>query len=76
MNATSTSAPNLRYIVKWRRRGRPAKAWVSASPCGAPDTWWGRPPIYVPYEIRVQAENDFRKGPEPDTVAGYSGRRL
>ncbi|KAJ1074718.1 hypothetical protein K5549_014990 [Capra hircus] len=33
----------------------------------------GQTPVYVPYEIRVQAENDFGKGPEPDTVIGYSG---
>lgn len=30
-------------------------------------------PIYVPYEIKVQAENDFGRGPEPDTYIGYSG---
>lgn len=30
-------------------------------------------PIYVPYEIKVQAENDFGRAPEPDTFIGYSG---
>lgn len=30
-------------------------------------------PIYVPYEIKVQAENDFGRAPEPDTYIGYSG---
>uniref|UniRef100_A0A7N4PHA1 Neurofascin n=1 Tax=Sarcophilus harrisii TaxID=9305 RepID=A0A7N4PHA1_SARHA len=71
MNATSAFGPNLRYIVKWRRReGR--ESWNNA-------TVWGSrymvspTPVYVPYEIRVQAENDFGKGPEPDTVIGYSG---
>ncbi|XP_031793081.1 neurofascin isoform X18 [Sarcophilus harrisii] len=74
MNATSAFGPNLRYIVKWRRReGR--ESWNNA-------TVWGSrymvspTPVYVPYEIRVQAENDFGKGPEPDTVIGYSGEDL
>ncbi|XP_062971405.1 neurofascin isoform X5 [Cynocephalus volans] len=71
MNATSAFGPNLRYIVKWRRR-ETREAWNNV-------TVWGsryvvtQTPVYVPYEIRVQAENDFGKGPEPDTVIGYSG---
>ncbi|XP_027726964.1 neurofascin isoform X2 [Vombatus ursinus] len=74
MNATSAFGPNLRYIVKWRRReGR--ESWNNAT------VWASRytvvqTPVYVPYEIRVQAENDFGKGPEPDTVIGYSGEDL
>ncbi|PNJ00530.1 NFASC isoform 9, partial [Pan troglodytes] len=36
----------------------------------------GQTPVYVPYEIRVQAENDFGKGPEPESVIGYSGEDL
>ncbi|XP_037680879.1 neurofascin isoform X14 [Choloepus didactylus] len=71
MNATSAFGPNLRYIVKWRRR-ETRETWNNV-------TVWGsryvvsQTPVYVPYEIRVQAENDFGKGPEPDTVIGYSG---
>ncbi|KAG8518077.1 Neurofascin, partial [Galemys pyrenaicus] len=66
MNATSAFGPNLRYIVKWRRR-EARETWNNV-------TVWGsryvvaHTPVYVPYEIRVQAENDFGKGPEPDTV--------
>ncbi|XP_059796060.1 neurofascin isoform X3 [Balaenoptera ricei] len=71
MNATSAFGPNLRYIVKWRRR-ETRETWNNV-------TVWGsryvvaQTPVYVPYEIRVQAENDFGKGPEPGTVIGYSG---
>ncbi|XP_037680871.1 neurofascin isoform X7 [Choloepus didactylus] len=74
MNATSAFGPNLRYIVKWRRR-ETRETWNNV-------TVWGsryvvsQTPVYVPYEIRVQAENDFGKGPEPDTVIGYSGEDL
>ncbi|XP_078012507.1 neurofascin isoform X2 [Phascolarctos cinereus] len=71
MNATSAFGPNLRYIVKWRRReGR--ESWNNATVWGSRYTVV-QTPVYVPYEIRVQAENDFGKGPEPDTIIGYSG---
>lgn len=28
---------------------------------------------YVPYEIKIQARNDFGPGPESNVVTGYSG---
>lgn len=71
MNATSAFGPNLRYIVKWRRR-EARETWNNATVWGSRYVV-GQTPVYVPYEIRVQAENDFGKGPEPDTVIGYSG---
>ncbi|XP_053461687.1 neurofascin isoform X20 [Nycticebus coucang] len=74
MNATSAFGPNLRYIVKWRRR-ETREAWNNATVWGS-RYLVGQTPVYVPYEIRVQAENDFGKGPEPDTVIGYSGEDL
>uniref|UniRef100_A0A8C8YWP5 Neurofascin n=1 Tax=Prolemur simus TaxID=1328070 RepID=A0A8C8YWP5_PROSS len=74
MNATSAFGPNLRYIVKWRRR-ETREAWNNATVWGSRYVV-GQTPVYVPYEIRVQAENDFGKGPEPDTVIGYSGEDL
>ncbi|XP_070447314.1 neurofascin isoform X19 [Equus przewalskii] len=71
MNATSAFGPNLRYIVKWRRR-ETRESWNNVTVWGSRYVV-GQTPVYVPYEIRVQAENDFGKGPEPDTVIGYSG---
>uniref|UniRef100_A0A8C3WP67 Neurofascin n=1 Tax=Catagonus wagneri TaxID=51154 RepID=A0A8C3WP67_9CETA len=71
MNATSAFGPNLRYIVKWRRR-ETRETWRNVTVWGSRYVV-GQTPVYVPYEIRVQAENDFGKGPEPDTVIGYSG---
>ncbi|XP_069897808.1 neurofascin isoform X3 [Dipodomys merriami] len=71
MNATSAFGPNLRYIVKWRRR-ETRDTWNNVTVWGSRYVV-GQTPVYVPYEIRVQAENDFGKGPEPDTVIGYSG---
>ncbi|XP_032174095.1 neurofascin isoform X10 [Mustela erminea] len=74
MNATSAFGPNLRYIVKWRRR-ETRESWNNVTVWGSRYVV-GQTPVYVPYEIRVQAENDFGKGPEPDTVIGYSGEDL
>uniref|UniRef100_A0A8C0C7I4 Neurofascin n=1 Tax=Balaenoptera musculus TaxID=9771 RepID=A0A8C0C7I4_BALMU len=71
MNATSAFGPNLRYIVKWRRR-ETRETWNNVTVWGSRYVV-GQTPVYVPYEIRVQAENDFGKGPEPGTVIGYSG---
>ncbi|XP_065734192.1 neurofascin isoform X2 [Phocoena phocoena] len=74
MNATSAFGPNLRYIVKWRRR-ETRETWNNVTVWGSRYVV-GQTPVYVPYEIRVQAENDFGKGPEPDTVIGFSGEDL
>ncbi|KAM9107637.1 neurofascin isoform 1-T1 [Megaptera novaeangliae] len=71
MNATSAFGPNLRYIVKWRRR-ETRETWNNVTVWGSRYVV-GQTPVYVPYEIRVQAENDFGTGPEPGTVIGYSG---
>ncbi|KAK2086354.1 hypothetical protein P7K49_035779 [Saguinus oedipus] len=71
MNATSAFGPNLRYIVKWRRR-ETREAWNNVTVWGSRYVV-GQTPVYVPYEIRVQAENDFGKGPEPESIIGYSG---
>ena len=30
-------------------------------------------PTFVPYELKVQAINDFGDGPEPEVALGYSG---
>lgn len=29
--------------------------------------------IYVPYELKIQARNEFGAGPESNLVIGYSG---
>ncbi|XP_039941850.1 neurofascin isoform X14 [Hirundo rustica] len=71
LNATQAYGPNLRYIVRWRRR-EPRGSWHNETVRGARHVVWNTP-VYVPYEIKVQAENDFGRAPEPDTYIGYSG---
>ncbi|XP_076214340.1 neurofascin isoform X18 [Aptenodytes patagonicus] len=74
LNATQAYGPNLRYIVRWRRRD-PRGSWYNETVKTPRHVVWNTP-IYVPYEIKVQAENDFGRAPEPDTVIGYSGEDL
>ncbi|XP_069732140.1 neurofascin isoform X5 [Phaenicophaeus curvirostris] len=71
LNATQAYGPNLRYIVRWRRRDIRG-SWYNETVKTPRHVVWNTP-IYVPYEIKVQAENDFGRAPEPDTVIGYSG---
>ncbi|XP_009956136.1 PREDICTED: neurofascin isoform X6 [Leptosomus discolor] len=74
LNATQAYGPNLRYIVRWRRRD-PRGSWYNETVKMPRHVVWNTP-IYVPYEIKVQAENDFGRAPEPDTFIGYSGEDL
>ncbi|XP_064029743.1 neurofascin isoform X8 [Pogoniulus pusillus] len=74
LNATQAYGPNLRYIVRWRRRD-PRGSWHNETVKTPRHVVWNTP-IYVPYEIKVQAENDFGRAPEPDTYIGYSGEDL
>ncbi|XP_031461735.1 neurofascin isoform X1 [Phasianus colchicus] len=74
LNATQAYGPNLRYIVRWRRRD-PRGSWYNETVKAPRHVVWNTP-IYVPYEIKVQAENDFGRAPEPETYIGYSGEDL
>ncbi|XP_030417406.1 neurofascin isoform X15 [Gopherus evgoodei] len=71
LNATQAYGPNLRYIVKWRQRDT-RESWRNETVRTTRHVVWNTP-IYVPYEIKVQAENDFGRAPEPDVTIGYSG---
>ncbi|XP_038235784.1 neurofascin isoform X36 [Dermochelys coriacea] len=74
LNATQAYGPNLRYIVKWRQRDT-RESWSNETVRTPRHVVWNTP-IYVPYEIKVQAENDFGRAPEPDVIIGYSGEDL
>nr|XP_042704956.1 neurofascin isoform X9 [Chrysemys picta bellii] len=74
LNATQAYGPNLRYIVKWRQR-ESRESWSNETVRTTRHVVWNTP-IYVPYEIKVQAENDFGRAPEPDIIIGYSGEDL
>ncbi|XP_061122312.1 neurofascin isoform X4 [Syngnathus typhle] len=65
------NGPHLKYLVWWRRRDS-REEWKNAT------TKWLKYYIYdadtfTPYELKVQAANDFGLGPESPVVIGYSG---
>ncbi|XP_075191782.1 neurofascin isoform X4 [Anomaloglossus baeobatrachus] len=71
LNATQAYGPNLRYNVKWRQR-HTGEPWSNVTVWTNKHVVWNTP-VFTPYEIRVQAENEFGRSPEPNTVIGYSG---
>uniref|UniRef100_A0A670Z686 Neurofascin n=1 Tax=Pseudonaja textilis TaxID=8673 RepID=A0A670Z686_PSETE len=76
LNATQVYGPNLKYIVKWRRRDT-RESWNNRTVRGDVSQYTVAPtPIYTPYEIKVQALNDYGIAMEPDIVIGYSGEDL
>ncbi|XP_047457331.1 neuronal cell adhesion molecule-like [Mugil cephalus] len=65
------NGPHLKYLVWWRRRDS-REEWKNAT------TKWLKYYIYdadtfTPYDIKVQAVNEFGLGPESPVVTGYSG---
>ncbi|XP_072552401.1 neurofascin isoform X2 [Salminus brasiliensis] len=66
------NGPKLGYMVWWRRRDS-REEWKNYT-----TYWWCSHIIYetdtfTPYEIKVQAINDFGLGPESPIVIGFSG---
>ncbi|XP_049327565.1 neurofascin homolog (chicken) a isoform X3 [Astyanax mexicanus] len=68
---TQRNGPELRYVVSWRRKDH-EEEWNNVTTTSTKyvvsDT-----ETYVPYEIKIQAINDFGRGPESNVVIGYSG---
>ncbi|KAG2462715.1 neural cell adhesion molecule L1-like protein [Polypterus senegalus] len=64
------NGPGLEYKVSWRRRGT-EENWneqiVKNYPFFIKNT-----PTFVPYEIKVQAINQYGGAPQPEAIVGYS----
>ncbi|XP_036387189.1 neurofascin homolog (chicken) a isoform X17 [Megalops cyprinoides] len=65
------NGPNLRYVVWWRRQDT-ADEWKNITTKEAKHVVHNTD-TYTPYEIKVQAINDFGRGPESHVVIGHSG---
>ncbi|XP_076012531.1 neurofascin homolog (chicken) a isoform X2 [Genypterus blacodes] len=65
------NGPNLHYSVWWRRKDS-GEEWNNVTTV---ETKYVIQPTetYVPYEIKIQARNDFGRGPESNLAIGYSG---
>ncbi|XP_077357006.1 neuronal cell adhesion molecule a isoform X18 [Festucalex cinctus] len=70
-----SNGPGLEYKVLWRQKDVDAD-WSSQTVTNASHLVVSGVPVYAPYEIKVQAFNDYGNGPEADVVVGYSGEDL
>ncbi|KAM3587799.1 uncharacterized protein V6R79_014177 [Siganus canaliculatus] len=70
-----SNGPGLEYKVQWRQKDID-EDWSSKSVANASQFVVTGTPTYVPYEIKVQALNDYGNGPEPEVVTGYSGEDM
>ncbi|XP_040028996.2 neuronal cell adhesion molecule a isoform X6 [Gasterosteus aculeatus] len=69
------NGPSLEYKVLWRQKDTD-EDWSSQNVGNASEFVVSGAPIYVPYEVKVQALNDYGNGPEPEVVIGHSGGDL
>ncbi|KAF3859567.1 hypothetical protein F7725_021966 [Dissostichus mawsoni] len=69
------NGPNLEYRVQWRAKDVD-EDWTSKNLVNVSQFVVTGTPIYVPYEVKVQAFNDYGTAPEPEAVFGYSGEDL
>ncbi|KAJ6654514.1 hypothetical protein lerEdw1_006821 [Lerista edwardsae] len=67
------NAPHLHYHVQWRLKDH--ESW-NETEVEAPPVVVRGTPVFSPYEIKVQARNDYGKGPEPSIFSGYSGEKI
>uniref|UniRef100_A0A3Q3LA26 Neuronal cell adhesion molecule a n=1 Tax=Labrus bergylta TaxID=56723 RepID=A0A3Q3LA26_9LABR len=70
-----SNGPSLEYKVLWRQRDVEDE-WSSKNVANVSQFVVTGTPTYVPYEVKVQAINDYGSGPEPKAVVGYSGEDL
>uniref|UniRef100_A0A7N8XFA9 Neurofascin homolog (chicken) a n=1 Tax=Mastacembelus armatus TaxID=205130 RepID=A0A7N8XFA9_9TELE len=68
------NGPNLHYNVWWRRKDV-EEDWSNVTTVGSKHVVYNTE-IYVPYEIKIQARNEFGTGPESNMVIGYSGEDI
>ncbi|XP_066543242.1 neuronal cell adhesion molecule a isoform X14 [Amia ocellicauda] len=70
-----TNGPGLQYKVIWRQKGVD-KDWTSVTVANVSKFVVSGTPTFVPYEVKVQAINDYGSGPEPPPVEAFSGEDL
>ncbi|MBN3322377.1 NRCAM protein, partial [Atractosteus spatula] len=75
LTGLQSNGPGLQYKVMWRQKDVD-KDWDSVTVANVSRFVVSETPTFVPYEVKVQAVNDYGSAPEPSTVIGYSGEDL
>ncbi|XP_057179594.1 neuronal cell adhesion molecule a isoform X6 [Triplophysa rosa] len=69
------NGPGLQYKVSWRQKDVEQR-WTSLTLANTSQYVVTGTPTFEPYEVTVQAVNDYGPGPRPVMVLGYSGEDL
>lgn len=72
LTGLQSNGPGLRYKILWRQKDADQE-WVEETVANVSQHVVTETPTYAPYEVKVQAVNDYGSGPEPEVVLGYSG---
>ncbi|KAJ8416364.1 hypothetical protein AAFF_G00356520 [Aldrovandia affinis] len=75
LSALQANGPGLQYKVIWRQKDVD-KEWTPVTVANVSKFVVSGTPTFVPYEVKVQAENDLGSAPEPEVFLGYSGEDL
>ncbi|XP_052435682.1 neuronal cell adhesion molecule isoform X6 [Carassius gibelio] len=75
LTGLESNGPGLQYNVSWRQKDVDQQ-WNSLSLANVSQYVVTGTPTFTPYEVTVQAVNDYGPGPTPEVVLGYSGEDL
>ncbi|XP_048866302.1 neuronal cell adhesion molecule-like isoform X13 [Brienomyrus brachyistius] len=75
LTSLQSSGPGLQYKVSWRQTDGD-RDWESVTVANVSKYVVLGTPTYVPFEVKVQAVNDYGSAPEPTAVRGFSGEDL
>ncbi|KAI1882325.1 hypothetical protein AGOR_G00249510 [Albula goreensis] len=75
LTGLQANGPGLQYKVIWRQKEM-EKDWTSVTVANVSKFVVSGTPTFVPYEVKVQAVNDYGVGPEPRAHIAFSGEDL
>ncbi|KAM4615522.1 neuronal cell adhesion molecule-like [Polymixia lowei] len=75
LSGLQSNGPGLQYNVQWRQK-EVDEEWSSETVANVTQYVVSGTPTYVPYEVKVQALNDYGSGPDPEVLLGHSGEDL
>ncbi|XP_052410611.1 neuronal cell adhesion molecule isoform X10 [Carassius gibelio] len=75
LTGLESNGPGLQYKVSWRQKDLDQQ-WTSLTLANVSQYVVTGTPTFAPYEVTVQAVNDYGHGPRPGVVLGYSGEDL
>uniref|UniRef100_A0AAR2IRQ1 Neuronal cell adhesion molecule n=1 Tax=Pygocentrus nattereri TaxID=42514 RepID=A0AAR2IRQ1_PYGNA len=75
LTGLQSNGPGLQYKVMWKQMHVDEK-WTSVTVANVSKFVVAGTPTFVPYEVKVQAVNNYGHGPNPAVIIGYSGEDL